>query len=146
MDKQAKTLQELVKLDYDAIEAYEEAIQRLEDSAHKSKLEEFRQDHVRHTENLGEILRKMNQEVPTGPDMKRMLTEGKVKIGSLGGDKAILRAMNANEKVTNETYEKALKLDNLDTHTRQTLEQNLADEQRHKAWIEQRIEALKHAA
>lgn len=143
MAKGTRTLKELVQLDYDAIEAYDAAIERLEDPAYREALREFRQDHVRHTENLGSILRKLNEDVPSGPDMKRMLTEGKVVIAGLGGDKAVLRAMQANEKVTNEAYEKALKANGADAATRDTLKQNLDDERRHKAWIDAKIEELK---
>lgn len=141
MDETAKTLQELVNLDYDAIEAYDEAIKRLDDAETGTKLAEFREDHVRHTENIGNILRNLGEEVPAGPDAKSLLTEGKVVIADLAGDKAILKAMVMNEKVTNKTYEKALKVDGLDAAMQQTLSQNLADEERHKTWIESRIEA-----
>lgn len=143
MADKTKTLKELVKLDYDAIEAYDAAIERLEDPGYKERLGEFRQDHVRHTENLGSILRNLNEDVPEGPDMKRMLTEGKVVIAGLGGDKAVLRAMQANEKVTNTAYEKALEANGTDAATRQTLQRNLDDERRHKAWIDEKIEELK---
>lgn len=139
-DKVIKTLQELVALDYDAIEAYDAAIARLENPRLSAKLVEFRQDHHRHTENLGEILRQRSEDVPNGPDMKRFLTKGKVVIADMGDDETILKAMNANEKVTNETYEKALKLDDLNGSARTTVAGNLSDEQRHKAWIESQIE------
>lgn len=138
-----KTLKELVRLDFDAIEAYDAAIERLDNPGDAEKLSEFRQDHVRHTENLGSILRNLNEEVPDGPDLKRVLTEGKVVIAGLGGDKAVLRAMQANEKVTNTAYEKALQANGTDAATRETLQHNLDDERRHKAWIDARIEELK---
>ena len=146
MANRTKTLKELVSLDYDAIEAYDAAIERLETAAFAERLRQFRQDHVRHTENLGSILRKLNEEVPQGPDMKRMLTEGKVVIAGLGGDKAVLRAMQANEKVTNKAYEKALEANGMDAATRETLTRNLEDERRHKAWIDKTIEELKGGA
>ena len=142
MSKSVKTLQALVKLDYDAIEAYEEAIERLDDAVAKTKLMEFCNDHRRHTENIGNILRNLGEEVPDGPDVKRFLTEGKVVIADLGGDKAILKAMVMNETVTNKAYEEACSSDDLDATMQQTLEQNLADEARHKQWIEARIEVL----
>lgn len=143
MADRTKTLKELVSLDYDAIEAYDAAIERLETPTFAERLREFRQDHVRHTENLGSLLRKLNEDVPKGPDMKRMLTEGKVVIAGLGGDKAVLRAMQANEKVTNKAYEKALEANGADAATRDTLMKNLEDERRHKAWIDRTIEELK---
>lgn len=84
----------------------------------------------------------MNAHVPTSPDAKRMLTEGKVVIAGLGGDKAVLRAMQSNEKTTNEKYEEALKENELDAAMRDTLRANYEDEQGHKAWIDSRIGQL----
>ena len=103
-----------------------QSVERLENRAYAEKLAEFRQDHVRHTENLGNILRNLNEKVPDGPDLKMILTEGKVVLAGMGGDKAILRAMQANEKVTNTAYEKALEANGMDAAARGTLEHNLA--------------------
>jgi len=142
MNKKSEELQQLITLDYDAIEGYDEAIKRIADPISKAKLAEFRGDHVRHTENLAAILREWGEDVPDGPGVKRFLTEGKVKIADLAGDKAILQAMRLNEKVTNEAYEKAMKLDDLDAASHDALKANFEDEQQHKAWIETRIEQL----
>lgn len=141
-EKIGKVLKELVRLDYDAIEAYEEAIEKLDDPRLKEKLAEFCQDHRRHTENLAPYLRALGEEVPTGPDLKRILTEGKVVIASLLGDKAIMIAMRANEGVTNTAYDAAVSHVDAGEDLRTTLRANLADEQRHKAWIEQAIAEL----
>ena len=142
MNEKAEELQQLITLDYDAIEAYDEAIKRIDDPVSKGKLAEFREDHFRHTETLGAILRQWGEEVPDGPDVKHLVTEGKVKIADLFGDKAILHAMQLNEKVTNDAYEEALKLDDLDAASHDAIKANFEDEQRHKAWIEQRIDQL----
>ena len=146
MDKKAKTLKKLIELDYDAIEAYEEAIERLDNASYKQSLREFMQDHQRHTMNLAPFLKACGEEVPDGPDAMRFLTEGKVIIADLAGDKAILKAMNANEKTTNKAYEKALEVDDLDGELRQILLDNLNDEKRHKAWIERQIETYKESS
>jgi uncharacterized protein (TIGR02284 family) len=138
----ARAIKQLVKLDYDAIEAYDEAIDRLDDAEIKAALKDFRGDHARHTENLGAILRQHGEEVPDGPDAKQMLTKGKVVIADLAGDKAVLRAMKANEKITVEAYEKALRLDRLDAAARQAIEGNYDDEKRHKSWIDERLERM----
>ena len=45
-------LGDLMALDYDAIAAYDSAISRLEDSAARQQLQEFRDDHHRHTRKL----------------------------------------------------------------------------------------------
>ena len=84
-----KALQDLVELDFDAIEAHDAALSRLENQTYKTKLEEFRQDHIRHTQDIQQLLKTHNAECPTGPDSKQWLTKGKVVLANLMGDKAI---------------------------------------------------------
>jgi rubrerythrin len=55
------------------------------------------------------------------------------------GDKAILQAMKSNEEDTNTAYGRAVEHEDTPAQVKATLEQNLADERRHHAWIEERI-------
>ncbi len=138
----ASRLTHLVTLEYNAIEAYEAAINRLDDSECKKKLEEFMADHKRHTETVGAHLKSMNESVPDEPGLKSILTQGKVLIGGLMGDKAILQAMKTNEDDTNSAYSNALEHDDMPKDVRSTLEENLEDERRHRAWIEEKIKKM----
>ena len=135
-------LRQLVELDYDAIEAYRAAIARLHDPESKAALTGFMQDHERHISDLGVHLRAMGEEPPTGPDLKRVLTEGKVVIAGLLGDRAVLAAMKTNEDDTNTAYERASSREDLTPDLQLLLRHNLNDERRHRAWIEQRIQSL----
>jgi hypothetical protein len=135
-------LHQLVELDYDAVEAYRAAIERLSDSESKAALAGFMQDHERHIADMGVHLRAMGQEPPSGPDIKRVLTEGKVVIAGLLGDRAVLRAMKTNEDDTNTAYERASGRGDLTPELNLLLQRNLGDERRHRAWIEQRIKSL----
>lgn len=135
-------LKELVHLDYDAIEAYEAAIARLETPEFKERLAEFCEDHRRHTQNLGALIREMGEQPPEGPDLKQILTEGKVRIAAIAGEKTVLGAMRMNEEVTNKTYEKALEHTAAGPDVRETLAANLEDERRHRRWIEDAIAQL----
>lgn len=132
-------LEKLIELDYDAIEAYEAAIERLDDPTTAAKLNEFKGDHVRHTEDLGKILRESGREPPKKGDIKRVLTKGKVVLGGLAGDEAILRAMKTNEDDTNHAYERAVDNDVAPARVKEVLRKNLSDERRHRAWIEERL-------
>src|SRR5258708_20035365 len=84
-------LTDLVQLDYDAAEAYQAAVDRLENATYKSALTEFREDHLRHTRELGECLRAVGKAPPTEGDIKQFLTKGKAVIAGLGGDEPTLR-------------------------------------------------------
>lgn len=132
-------LYDLIELDYDAIAAYDAAIDRLEDASQKQALASFREDHVRHTENLAPFLRELGSEVPQSGNAKQVLTKGKVVMADLMGDKAILEAMRTNEDDTNTAYSRAVAHPDVTAECRRVLEQNLADERRHCAWI---LEAL----
>jgi len=141
-DTLTKRLQNLIALDYDAIQAYEAAIERIDDPSSKTRLAEFKADHQRHTENLGAHLREMGEEPPTEGDIKAMLTKGKVVLAGLAGDKAVLQAMKTNEEETNTAYGRAAEQDDAPEAVRKTLADNLGDEQRHREWIEQRLGEL----
>jgi hypothetical protein len=135
-ETEARTLlQDLITLDHDAIAAYDVAINGLSSEEHRRAMSEFRQDHVRHTENLAPFLAHFGAQVPTQGDMKSLLTTGKVVMGSLMGDKAILTAMRTNEDDTNTAYERAVKHPDVTGEMRLVLEHNLADERRHCAYI-----------
>ena len=129
-------LSNLVELDFDAIEAYRAAIDRLEDAWARTRMGEFMADHERHTRELGGLLADMGEEAPTSGSMKSILTKGKVQIANLGGDKPVLQAMLSNEQDTNTAYERAVEHDGLSTTAREVLRRGLADERRHRAWIE----------
>lgn len=141
-DSLEELLSDLITLDYDAIEAYEAAIERLEDGEARQQLGSFVQDHVRHTENLAPHLRSLRSEVPAGSGGKSLLTEGKVVIAGLAGDQAILKAMASNEVDTVTAYGRAVEHPEVPSEVREKLRRNLRDEERHKAWIEQRARQL----
>ena len=134
-------LEDLIQLDYDASDAYQAAIDRLENSSYRTRLAEFKRDHLRHITELGDILSSMGRTPPKEGDMKALLTKGKVVIAGLMGDEAILQAMRTNEADTNTAYERAVNFKGLQANTRDVLQHGLADERRHCEWI---LEQLKH--
>src|SRR4051812_28599398 len=85
-----RLLKDLIELDYDAIEAYRAAIDRIEDPTDKTQLRRFLEDHERHVSELSVLIRNVGEEPPQGADIKAILTKGKVVIGGLMGDRAIL--------------------------------------------------------
>ena len=61
-------LTSLIKLDFDAIEAYDAALARVSHADYLEPLEDFRDDHVRHTEMLTQMLYDCGVKPPSGPD------------------------------------------------------------------------------
>lgn len=127
-------LGDLIELDYDAIAAYKAAIERLENAAYKKKLTEFLGDHKKHVVELGKAMRKEGGTPPTEGDAMKLLTKGKVVLAGLVSDEAILKAMRANEEVTNTKYEEALET-NYPATIQTLVRKGLADERRHKDWL-----------
>lgn len=141
-----KHLNALIALDFDAIEAYEAAIARLHAAADKAQLAQFLVDHRRHVADLAPLVQECGGTPPAKADFKRILTEGKVVLAGLGSDQAVLRAMKSNEETTTKTYRKATEDAGLPLEVRTVVERNFSDEQRHLAWLEQRLSASSQAS
>lgn len=141
----ADALNQLLELDFDAIAAYRTAIERLKDERDGQQLAAFRADHERHTRELTQLLERLGHVPSSGPDLKQILTKGKVVLGSFVGDAALLLAMRTNEDDTNRAYERIVARQDVSKEMRDILERNLQDERRHRAWIQQRVEALRAA-
>jgi uncharacterized protein (TIGR02284 family) len=134
-------LTDLVQLDFDAAAAYQAAIDRLDNATYKSALTEFREDHLRHTRELGECLRSLGKAPPTQGDAKEYLAKGKVVIGGLAGDDAILRAMQSNEDDTVTAYDRAVGFKDVPENVLDILERGDEDEHRHCEWIRSTLKA-----
>ncbi len=134
-------LNDLIELDHDAAAAYESAIEKIEEQGLKNQLSAFLNDHNEHIDALSQHVREEGGEPSKGADMKKLLTTGKVAIAELGGDDAILKAMVANEEVTNKSYDTEVSK-NYPPHIQSTLEKNLADERRHREWLKTKHEAI----
>ena len=137
-----QAIKELVELDYDALGAYESAINNLENPEYKKKFEEFKLDHQRHITELSAFLSRCNETAPSGPDnMKKVLVKGKVELASLFGDQNILSAMLSNEEDTNTAYERinARIGESADKEIAKIIASGLADERKHKDWIQSKI-------
>jgi ABC-type Fe3+-citrate transport system substrate-binding protein len=133
-------LKDLVELEYDAVEAYEMAIDRLKKREYQEMLSSFLEDHKRHIADVSELLRKHDIEPPTGPSTaKQWIAKGKVFLGNLIGDLEILRAMRSNEIETNVAYERLQNHDNRWIDGERMIARNFQDEQRHKKWLEDTV-------
>ncbi|HKS88114.1 MAG TPA: DUF892 family protein [Stellaceae bacterium] len=135
-------LTDLIQLDHDAADAYQAAIDRIEDQGCRSALSAFKQDHLRHIEELGEFLSRRGKTPPTAGDMKAYLAKGKVVMGGLIGDKAILQAMKTNEDDTNTAYERAVQHRDAMPDLHACLQQGLGDERRHRDWMIEQIKKI----
>jgi uncharacterized protein (TIGR02284 family) len=135
----AKLLNSLIELDFDAVAAYQAAIDRLGEPTDQAKLRQFMGDHERHITDLGPLVLELGGAPAQKADVKKVLAKGKVVLAGIAGDRAILAAMKSNEETSTKTYRKASGEAGLPSHVRTVLERNFSDEQRHLAWIEDRL-------
>lgn len=131
---------DLIELDFDAIGAYTKAIEKLSSEEYRNMMTQFREDHERHIKVLTEYLKDKGVQAPTEGDMKEILVKGKVYMGSLFGDRTILRAMQSNEVDTNTAYKRVLGYDNMDDHLVEMLARGFDDERRHLSWLKQTLQ------
>ena len=133
----SKLLIELVELDYNAVEAYSLAVDKIENEDYKAPLQKFQQDHERHIKEINEILVNHNQESIKKPTTKQWLLKGKVLLADItGDDKNILKAMDSIEEESNKAYEEANQHKDIWNDITTILKQGLEDERKHKKWIE----------
>lgn len=136
----ARRLKGLMQVDVDAVEAYNEAIERVDSQELRSRLSSFRDDHQRHISDLQSAIRDMGAEPPdTDPDFKGKLIEGMTALRSSMGDEQALKAMRQNEQITNNAYEDALQDHTWPGATQRVIQKGYEDERRHLEWIEQQL-------
>ncbi|MBP0441035.1 DUF2383 domain-containing protein [Tianweitania sediminis] len=136
-----KLVQNLIILEHDAIAAYESTIQKLEDPTSKAKISEFKADHDSHVAELTRMAGTLGVSAPQEGDMKEYLTTGKIALASMVGDKTILKAMSTNEIETKMAYDQASKNTVATPEARTFFQKALADETRHKAWMDTAAES-----
>lgn len=138
-EKAIEVMNDQIHLDLDAIKAYDEAIDGCDSQDIKAQLGTFRGDHERHVHELSALVRQYGGTPVERTDVKGFFIKAFTSLVS-HGDRSALFAMRGNEKITNKSYELALKND-LPDDVRALLERNLSDERRHLSWIEQAIQA-----
>ncbi len=129
-------LKDLLELEYDAIETYTAAIDRLDNENYREKLSAFRSDHEYHIEEIKRLLKSSGEEAISGPSGKQILMISRVAIGNLIGDNAILKAMLSAEEDTNSAYERMLHHKDKPDYADDFLSNAREDERRHKKWLE----------
>jgi rubrerythrin len=134
-DSDVNLLIALAELDAEAAEAYRIAAENTDQVHFRTKLEEFRTDHLRHVENFNRLLAEVGAaEVSTELDEESSAVTMLAASMGIMGVRAALLAMMANEQLTNATYRAASELP-FEEDVQRVLEEHLRDEQRHLQWL-----------
>ena len=97
IDKQIEELNELIRFDFDAIGAYNSAIDDIKEIHIRDPLIQFRGDHERHVQNLSVIVARLGGKPVDAPGFKGVVRKTMTKFASLGGTELTLKAMRSNE-------------------------------------------------
>jgi uncharacterized protein (TIGR02284 family) len=140
-------LNDLIRLDRDAIGVYNEAIAKIEEPQIVARLTEFRSDHERHVAELSAIVRRFGGSPPESAGARGIVRKVLTKLAGLVGTEACLKAMESNEEVLNEQYSKRLALD-LPVDVAASVERNYANEGHHLEWVKEalRTRSWEHTA
>ncbi len=135
----AEKLNTLIQLDIDAVGAYNQAIDEIDEPDVRDRLEGYRDDHEQHISDLSDIVVEMGEEpVERSKDFKGFLLGGFTKILSMGGTDSALKAMESNEKITNKKYAEAMDWD-FGPEIHGIIRKNLEDENEHLEYIERTL-------
>lgn len=124
------------------MEAYDIALGNAERPDICEHLEQFKDDHIRHADELGKLLADLGGEPNGGPATRQMFPADPIVAASIRGDRNVLEELLSSENDTNAAYERALGTVQANEAAERLLGRNLDDERRHRTWIEETLAAL----
>lgn len=136
-------LNDLLQLDYDAISAYQAAIEKLDSAEYSQQISGFLRDHERHVRDLTDLIQQLGGTPANEPHATAPLKEGLQRLAAAGGDRGVLMAFRANEFQVRSKYDDyAAKANRWPADAKRVVDRNALDEERHYRWVSQTLEAL----
>ena len=138
MASTCELLEDLMQIDYDAVRAYEQALEHVDDPEARGELEQIKIEHQRHLTELAALVRQLGGHPgEIRRDATGVLLEGMTLVRSVAGTLGALRALRTDEKVLVERYENAL--DGCPDPALSAVARHWHDECRHLALIDRQI-------
>lgn len=135
-------LNDLLRLDHDAVQAHTLAIKLLENPDYKRQLEEFRGGHQRHIDELSQLIRSRDGVPLDLPHLPSGAFQLAVQaIGAVGGDRSVLLAFKANERHVRDKYRRSARAVHPADVT-SVLARGAEDEARHYEWALETLSEL----
>jgi hypothetical protein len=126
----------LLKLDVDAVHAYEQALEKKELEFMSNQLMECRENHFSHALELKSIILKYGGDVPRlSSNFEGFMIRGFTEFDGLFGLDSILDAMSKNELLTNSTYDNVFEMD-LPKEIYELVVKNRQEERQHLRFVE----------
>lgn len=128
-------LNDLLQLDHDAIEAYDETLLHLDNQEWSETVAMFKRDHERHVRDLSAFVRRLGGAPKEKPHATGPLKKALVAAGSSQGDVGVLKAFRMNEIQVRAKYDRyAAKLE-YPGEVSEIIRLNAQDERRHYDWV-----------
>ena len=139
-------LSALIKLDLDASRGYEQALKRAVDESVREQLGQCYDDHLAHKDRLENAIIGLGGKPPVHlPQLHGFFPDPLGALRKMKSDDEILNVLVIGERVTNRTYEEALKLE-MPHHVRNILEENYQDERVHLDFVRKTLRVVDKAA
>jgi rubrerythrin len=133
-------LSSLMKLDIDAIEGYENALKKISQKEVYDQILKFRDDHIRHVDNIADIIVSLGGTPPSRtPDLRGVFLGGTTILQGLTGTEGAIKALQTGEKLTNKSYADAVG-QGFPLEIKTILQTNYEDEKNHLNYINSAIE------
>lgn len=130
-----KDLNDLLQLDHDAVRAYTETIEKLENEEWAGTIGQFKGDHERHIRDLTAMVRRLGGEPKDKPHATGALKVASIKAGGVMGDKGLLRSFRMNERQVRDKYDRYAGKDEYPVEIKELIQRNAQDEHRHYDWV-----------
>jgi rubrerythrin len=135
-------LNDLLRLDFDAIGAYTMAIAQVESTTYRETLQGFLADHERHVRELTALVEAAGGTPAEGPHLSTGVFKLAVQAaGAAGRDRATILAFKANEGESVAKYRAAAERPHAE-NVAGVLRRAARDEEKHYEWAESRLKRL----
>ena len=137
-----EALSNLVQLDIDAVQAYDQALKEIDDPIIRDRLHKFQDDHRNHISGLSKKIEALGGQPPKySQDIKGYVIEAFAAIRSFTGLKGALAAMKTIEEITNRYYGEVVSWD-APSAVKEALRTSFSEEKVHLDYITSNLQAM----
>jgi hypothetical protein len=137
----ARTLDCLVWLEFDLVQAYEKAAERIADGPYRDQLRKYMDDHMQRVVELRECLREFGATPPSIEQLQAYVGgKSALGVGLFVDAPSVLRLMWSNEDEANCAYQQALNQSAFVPRVREVLKDALEQGRQRWTWIATNVE------
>ncbi|HEY6557486.1 MAG TPA: hypothetical protein VI072_09435 [Polyangiaceae bacterium] len=131
---------------FDVLEANSIAVDRLESSSDRDLALRLKSEYEESVRYLTELSFELGGEPPTHGDLRRVVSDAKVAIGEIAGDRGVLGALKSNESSLCKLLEKTARKADLPVNLASRIGEELEASRARLALLDDRLEELKDRA